>query len=344
MRKCIARDLSYLAAICILCLFPVLSHANVLKYYKYASTDENGDKFFFGESPRFDKLRKYFAVELDEAGRIRKHALHINGKKGWEIIRNYDGTSKYFHELLKLSPNGDRKTIIKIQRNDDGSVFKTEEYDKDGRLIGYVTRKASTSFWNSKKRKVKFTFYNANGEWKSKTTSYFENGKLLKEKYHCSKCQYTISYYDTDTGLVKSSDTKFCNGAFAEWRAFYDSDGLLVKWKGYDKSGKRYAVQEYQDELRVKDEGWRGNEHHVKKIDYDDNRQEKSAEFTINDRFICRFEYERRPTGIVKRTLAYDKEGILIAEYPGRRVLHVDPTGKAYDRRKSIIYKRGKFY
>ena len=64
MHMRITRKLRYLVAISIFCLFPVLSHATVLKYYKYSSTDENGVAYFFGESPRSDKLKKYYAVEL----------------------------------------------------------------------------------------------------------------------------------------------------------------------------------------------------------------------------------------------------------------------------------------
>jgi hypothetical protein len=166
----------------------------------------------------------------------------------------------------------------------------------------------------------------------------------MKKKTQLSNCQYSIEYYDTETGLVKSTDNYFCSGGFAQWREIYDSDGLLLKREGYDKDDKLYSVQEYQDELEVKDEGWRKNEHHVKTLIYDDNRQLQSAVFFVNDRFVCRFEYERHPTGAIKRTVAYDTEGIILAEYPDRRVLHIDPNGEAYDKRQSNIFKHTNFY
>lgn len=338
-----SKTLFCIVVICTLSLIPLLGHANVVKYYKYSSTDEKGDTYFFGEVANADQQKRYFFVEYDDAGRILRHALHINGKKSWENIRKYSGASNYYHEVLELSPKGDKESSVKIQRNENGAILKKEEYDKDGKLVTYSTWKPSTSFWNSDKSQIEYKSYTPNGELKNESTGFYEKGRLIKIKSQRSSCQSSINYYNTETGRIKSSDNNYCNGSFTQWNNFYDSAGLLIKKEGHDR-GKIYSIQEFQDELMVKDESWKNEGHAVKTLIYDENRQSKSAEFYMNDRFVCRFEYERQSTGTVKRTVAYDKEGNILAEYPDREVLHIYANGESIDNRKCIIYKRGNFF
>jgi hypothetical protein len=74
------------------------------------------------------------------------------------------------------------------------------------------------------------------------------------------------------------------------------------------------------------------------------HRRIKETRLFCQDKFVCRFTYERLSNGTVIRTLAYSPDNALWAEYPDMEIVDVRQDGEAINGKRAIISKMGNWY
>jgi Caspase domain len=282
------------------------------------------------------KNKSYYHVIYDEYGRKIKIERFINGEIISSILYEYKGDSQYYYKLTHLDQNEKEEGYLMFYRDVGGLLKKLENRTSDGTLTSYII------FENSH-MKTKYKIFNGKGALQRRGEDYFNSrGVLIKRVQWFSKENYIEAIIDDKTGL-EVQENKFRNGKLdGTTKIKYDEYGNILLKTFYNSiSGKSYGKSEFKNGLRQTDMWKISHESRKLTYEYDDARNVIKAFFTVNDKFICRFVYSRYPNGDIEKTIAYNKDGEIIAEYPNAMVKYIQKDGKDEKGRKSLLYKEG---
>lgn len=309
-----------------------------IQNYRYQLETFPGDPDKYSDELPSNTTSPHYEVETDNEGKIVRVASWRNEKKISESLYIYTG-SKYYSSI-ELYTSGEHKGTTRYQRNEKDEPTQSDYYTTTSILTGYA-------IFSYKKDFVEIINNSAEGKFITKTNKYYLN-RIFNHKrtFHSEiDSNYSDYQYDDKTGQLKSGQEYRSNKQINSINWSYDESGDMIRIDGYLPNGNWYAGEEYSDNLRLKRKyKMTDGTSFESQISYDDKRLEKETKMYVNDKYICKFQYDRLPDGTIKQSKAIGPEGDLYAEYPDVLVIKVDINGQNTDRVKGTIYKKGPWW
>jgi hypothetical protein len=314
------------------------------KYYKYRVYDRN-----------WMPLPKYELSSLTE-----------NNGTGYEVAFN---DCDQFVSITRIINNKfiDQKQYI---YNSSGKIFMILDYDfsgdKDTRIfsqIDLVTWMGDVvkvfAYYSSKGELTHFYHYDpieGNGSWvkfSADGTNLYERRiitELLDDvvvgyKWVVSPTKYYSREIDPETGFWNQSKCYVKNKYDFRQKNNYSAEGVITSRDLISSEGIKYAT-DYFDVYgrRMKSEyNYKNGHKGIFIYERDDFGDISKLESVRNGRLVYTIVYERFEGGAIKRSIVYDNESQLIAEYPGRYVEFLNRDGSSKSA-QGIIHKKIKLW
>jgi len=308
--------------------------------YRYELVLRTGDFRFAGEiAPDQRSVGPRFDVETDKSGKILSVATWQNGKKIGQLVFHFEA-ARQWATGVDVYRGGELTARNRIERNSRGESSRIEYITVSGVRAAFRTQTYSTDH-------VDWTKYNSQGQPISHGTDFFspEGTKIRALEYLDD--QTTIeTNFDPATGLELTKNT-MVNGEVKIISSFtHDANGSLIREDIFNSKNKPYGTTEYHDGLRVRQsyKFTSGGTAEVL-VSHDSKRLATEAKFSINEKLVCTFKFDRLADGGIRRTLAFGPEGDLYAEYPDHYVDQVQRDGSPTSQINGIvIYKKGNWW
>jgi hypothetical protein len=310
--------------------------------YLYELSTRSGEFLYAGEMPAGAKLpTKCVDVTTDNLGRVTQVVRQVNGKMTSETIYQFAAGARLPAGFETIAANGERISQNRIQRNDHGDRVRVDEFTVTGELTEYSVRKVGPS-------NVEEVTYTPLGKPKGDRVvrDYSPAGILVGSRCFVSGTVYYKEEYDVSSGL-RQSEKKFNNDELGYFtKITYDASGEILREDLYSSNSLWYAEAEYADDLlMVLKYKWPGGRIKEDRFSYDDKRQPKEVVINYNNQFVCVLEYDRFPTGAIKRTIALGPNGEVFGVYPGLEVDEIDQQGHDLDHPGvGTIYRQGRWW
>jgi len=311
-----------------------------VRSYRYELSLRSGDSRYAGEistgegsvGPRFD-------VATDKSGRILAVTSYENGNKTQQLIFHSEAESPW-PISVDVYRGGELTSRTRIERNSGGESTRIEYLTVRGERVADVTRVYSAGH-------VDWTKHNTQGQPIAHGTNFFssEGVKIRAVEYLDDTTTIEIDL-DPTTGLELVKKTLVNGEVKSTSRFTHDANGSLVHQDTYNSKNELYGTAEYQEGLRVR-ETYKSTSGRAAELllSYDSTRLATQARFSVNEKFVCTFKFDRSSDGGLKRTLAFGPGGDLYAEYPDHYVDRVHRDGSPFSQIKgTIIYKKGDWW
>jgi hypothetical protein len=343
MSNSLASRIFFAAFVSAISALAASAQVSVHNYRYKLSTRSQESKFAAEITSTAPVVQTHYEVEVDSQGRNMRVAEVRHGEKLSETLYRFEGDAKLPNEFESYEA-GEKTGLVRIQRNEAGNRVREDHM----LLGGTVAERVEYSYSPDH---VEQDFYTIEGQ-KSEYSilTYSAKDTLTKSvKYYSpfDPGRRTEWEYDEDTGLAKSRQ-QFIDGKLTVAISYtYNADGILVRTDAYKSNHVWFAADEFKDELRTKriykDE--RGTKEMTLTYD-DEKRWLTDATLTFNGNFICKFVYERFPTGTVKWTNALGPNDEVWAEYPNYEVFDVKRNGESTEAKLpgTVIHKTGNWW
>lgn len=307
--------------------------ASDVKYFQFESVDRVGELKLINELTLSEaiKNRTYHKIKYDNLERIVKKESYSYG----ELIETseyfYNNHSKYYDKGFYYAPHNYNKMIIeKVERLPNGLRKKWQNFTTDGELTAYA-------LYNFSNGGYEVTYFNQGNKISSEIYKFDKEGALICGERYYQKVLYK-DYYNKNNGQkikMKRYNDFVLNGiGYFE----YDQQGNKVMMRIFSSEGKfRGSKKFYKDMVIEETDRDKRLEHK-----YNSRKLRRTCTYYRDDRFICKFIYERYENDVIKRTLAYDKDNNLMAEYPGKVVYYVNKNMEENHGAESIVYSKPK--
>jgi antitoxin component YwqK of YwqJK toxin-antitoxin module len=309
--------------------------------YRYELALRTGDSRFAGEigagkgsiGPRFD-------VETDAKSRIATITDYQDGNQTRRRVFHFEPEAS-LPGSLDIFRGDELIAKTRIERNAHGESTRIEYLTILGQRTGDMTCSYSEDH-------VDWAKHNAEGKGTYRGTNFFstQGVKIRSMEYMDARTSIETTY-DPENGQVLLKKQFFDGEIKVTTRQSYDENGSLIRADLY--SGPKdqwYGTSEYQAGLRTR-QTYKFTNGTVAEtlITYDSKGSANEARFSVNDRFICTFKFDRFPNENLKRTLAVGPNGDVYAEYPDHYVDQVRRDGSPTSEIAGmVIYKRGDWW
>jgi len=325
-----------LVCICLVIAFSNYVFAETRLYKNWLSTYDKSFRFNNEVDQYCKQNAKYYRVYYGAGNRIDRVDSMLKG----DIYNTYKYTypsasSKEFTKLETIDDKGNRIGSSKYIRGSAGLVSRIESYDIKDNLTSYT-------LYSYGDKQVTWRSFSPQDKLKNKGTTFYNDDNVAYKAETFKGKFKLIKIYDPNTGY-QLEGKRYRNDKYNLLIISQRDDcGRLVTVKGLDpnRDMRLFAKKSYDDGLVVREDTY--NASGTKKASeffYDDNRGMKTVKHYINDRHIITFNIERRSNRSIKRTVARDPDGELLAEYPDAAVYHVDKQMKCINCNDSIIHK-----
>lgn len=325
---------------CLMLIFaiPSISDAftRVANLYAYAVQNQFDDREYMTQLEDWEaEKRDHYRVVFDNYGRVVAASDVIRGKVFRSFRYSYTGLSNFYRQYTIHDPEGNQVGLVRLKRDLGGDRLDRKVYDSNNKLTAtsvYENWEGYPGIENHFKR----IDYNKKGVRTKVIENYFNDyGIIIRRKKINSESDYSIDTIDNLTGKATQTDFYKNNQHVDRFIYEYDANGDQTRQERYNPANgmARYVIIEYKNGL-VDRKLERNLEFQYK---YAANDILESISYTKDKKFICRFVYIGDAEGKIKDTVAFDKNGVKLAEYPGRMVQYISDDGSAMDGHKTVI-------
>jgi hypothetical protein len=278
-------------------------------------------------------------VQRDDEGRLVRFATLRDGKVLTETVNHYSPGSKNadFSEVY----NGDQLVgKSQVSRRDTHNCPERVDFSTPaGALVSYSLYKYDTTT-------VEGSDFNAAGQLRSRRNRSFGNDKILVSERYLPPDEASAyeTTFDHETGLPTLKQ-KLLRGKVATTSKFlYDADADMIREDLFTDTGRWWGLSEFSQRMLKRKFYQFTNETREIRISYNTRRWPVQADFFVNGALVCIFKPDQTPTGRITRTIAIDRNGQLLAEYPDAWIFQVERDGRAIDGFQSTIYRPGNWW
>ena len=319
----------------VLVFFGLLSNAmaSEVKYFKFKSVDKIGELKLINELTLSEAIRNqtYHKIKYDNLGRIVKKSFYSYGELEEWTEYFYNNHSKYYDKCFYYDQDGYKRSIEEVERLQNGLRKKCQTFTVNGELTNY-------SLYNFSNEGYEITSFKQGDKLDNKSIYKFDKeGNLIYGEKHHQRILYK-DYYNKNSGQ-KIKRKRYKGTVLDGIGDFeYDQQGNRVIMNIYSSKGKLRGSKKFYKGMII-DETDRSESY---KFEYNSRKVKQSCTYYRNDRLICKFIYERYENDTIKKTLAYDKDNNLMAEYPEKVVQYVNKNMEETHGAEGIVYSKPK--
>lgn len=315
------------------------SHGKIHSY-RYELILRTGDFRFTGEiAPGQRSVGPRFDVETDNSGKILSVATFENGEKTGQLVFHFEAAGQWATSV-DVYRGGHLTATNLIDRNSRGESGRIEYITINGNRAAFRTQKYSADH-------ADWTKYNSQGQPVSHGTDFFSpEGIRIRVLEYLDEKTTIETDLDPATGLELAKKTIVNSEVKIISRFTHNANGSLIREDIYNSKNEQYGTTEYQDSLKVRQSyKFTGGGTAEVLVSHDSKRFATEAKFSINERPVCTFKFDRFADGGIKRTLAFGPGGDLYAEYPDHYVDQVRRDGSPTSQiNGTVIYKKGNWW